>query len=77
MESKYFLNKENGSIYKESFIEFSNGQIGTEIRRYNWDQKNWSGHQANHDLTRKNIETLNNVIQISKEQMLLIIKKFN
>jgi hypothetical protein len=77
METKYFLHKETGSIYKQSLIQFSDGEIQTKIQRYNCDQKNWSGHQANHDLTRKNIETLNNVVRISKEQMLLIIKKFN
>jgi hypothetical protein len=73
-ESEYYRGTLTGSLYKVFDTQMNDGTIRKTIQRFNWDQKNWSGHQHNPELTRIQIETLTHIEKINKEEVIKLTK---
>jgi len=69
---KYYKGLQSGSIYRTEPMQFSDGTPSLKLERWNWDFKNWSGHIANHEKTRKAIEEGIEIVEVSKEEALEI-----
>lgn len=63
---KYYKNILNGNVYRTEERTYNNGEKYILLERYSFDFENWQGHIHNHAQTRKNIETLTNIIEIQK-----------
>lgn len=69
---RYF--KSDNSVYRSYHHKFSNGTECQAIERYNFDMSNWEGHIHDTDETRRRINELDGIIEISEKEAYLIIK---
>jgi hypothetical protein len=67
----YYRGLETGSIYHIRPVQISGqDKLGEELKRWNWDMENWTGHIHDWDKTRKQIEEGEVIIEITKEEVL-------
>lgn len=70
----YFLNTENGKLYRTALVLFSTGEEGESLERYSFDFNNWNGHIHNHEETAKQICARLSILEITEEKAFKIIK---
>lgn len=69
---RYF--KSDNSVYRSYGQKFSNGTECQAIERYNFDMSNWEGYIHDTDETRRRINELDGIVEISEKEAYLIIK---